>query len=147
MVITYMYISQVGVVRNIIYRDDVIYFHIPIHYTQVYKETCMKFKKISPLTSYTQCTDKSDDGGSCTVYIYIRTLSPSFCRHFFSLSLLFFQNINLAQCAVYTYTLTIRFFGPPNTQSDTELFIDKLHRTSASEIYIYFFFILLFYSF
>jgi len=66
-----------------------------------------------------------------------------------SLSLsLFFQNINLAQCAVYcihedyicihTHSLYIyvRFFGPPNTQSDTELFIGKLHRTSASGIYI-----------
>jgi len=41
---------------------------------------------------------------------------------------------------VHVHTHFIRFFGPPNTQSDTELFIDKLHRTSASEIYIYDFF-------
>jgi len=111
----------------------------------------MKFKKISPLTSYTYCTDKSDDGGSVAVrtYIYYCTLSPSFCRHFFlSLSLLFSRILtshSVQYSMVYTTTVHvhthfIRFFGPPNTQSDTELFIDKLHRTSASEIYIYDFF-------
>lgn len=94
----------IGTVRNIIHRVGVIYFHIYLLY--IYKESwSMKFKKISPLTSYTYCTDKSDDGGSVAVRIlyYIYTLSPSFCRHFFSLSLSlspFFQNINLAQCAV-----------------------------------------------
>jgi hypothetical protein len=41
----------------------------------------------------------------------------------------------------HTHTLAIRFFGPPNTQSDTELFIGKLHRTSASGIYTFFFYI------
>lgn len=93
----------------------------------------------------------------------IHTLSSSFYRHFF-FSLLIFSRILTSHSVqytvytktvyVYTYTHThtlhnmyLRFFGPPNTQSDTELFIGKLHRTSASGIYIllFFFFYIYFY--